>query len=121
MQSSSPFRFVLGLVLVISLFGCSVRVGDLTMISSKSVDLEMVDLDAVPQVSGVSGKDTKFIFLFIPLGSPQLEQAIDEALRKGGGDLMTDVAIYQDFWWALLFGQTTIRVEGTVAKTRGVE
>ena len=89
------------------------------MISSRNINLDEVDLDSVPQVKGVSGKDTKWWILFIPLGLPQLEEAIDQALKKGDGDLMTDAAIYSEGWWFIV-GQSTIRIEGTVVKTRGV-
>lgn len=90
------------------------------MISTRNINLDEVDLDKIPQVKNVSGKDTKWTLLFIPLGFPQLEEAIDRALKQGDGDLMTDAAIYTEGWWFIV-GQSSIRVEGTVAKTRGAE
>lgn len=102
------------------LSGCSVRLGDLSAITTKSINLDKVDIDALPQVKGVRGKDTKFIFVFIPFGIPHLEDAIDDALEKGGGDLMTDAVIHRRYWWFLI-GQDSFEVKGNVVNTRGVK
>jgi hypothetical protein len=88
------------------------------MISTKSITLDRVDIDSLPQTKGVEGKTSKWMILFIPLGFPHLEDAIDDALDKGNGDLMTDGVVYSGGWWALLAGQSTITVKGTVVKTR---
>lgn len=101
------------------LSGCSTRLGDFSVISTRNVSLDRVDLDALPQTRGVTGKDTSFIFLLIPFGFPHLEDAIDDALDKGGGDIMIDGVLRSTIWW-LLIGQSTLSVKGTVVKTRGV-
>lgn len=98
--------------------GCMTRIADMTMISTRSVKLDKMDIDKLPQIHNVVGRDSKFIFLFIPFGVPHLKDAVDDALNKGGGDLMTDVAFYQGGWWFLV-GETTMEVKGTVVKTRG--
>jgi hypothetical protein len=107
--------------LIASLFvsGCSTRIADLTVISPHNVSLKHVDIDSMSQVKHVEGVDKAPIVLFFPLGQPNLEEAISDALRKGGGDLMTDVTVYEEAWWAVLFGQKALRVKGTVVKTRG--
>ena len=111
-----------GLILIIcigSLFGCTTRVGDLTMISTKSVSLDRVDLESFPQKRAVEGKTSKWIILFIPLGFPHLEDAIDDALDKGNGDVLIDGVVYGGGWWALLVGKQVIKTKGTVVNTRG--
>ena len=114
--------FLKGLCLMAALgclgAGCMTRIGDMTMLSTRSVSLDKMDIDKLPQTRNVMGRDSKFIFICIPLGVPHLKDAVDDALSKGGGDLMTDVAIYQGGWW-FLFGETTLEVRGTVVKTRG--
>ena len=100
--------------------GCATRLGDMSVISSRNVTLDRVDLDSLPQVENVTGKDSKFIFIIIPFGLPHLENAIDDALNKGDGDVMIDAVIRNRSWWFII-GQTAIEVEGTVVKTRGVE
>lgn len=101
------------------LAGCSTRIADLTVISPHNVSLKHTDIDNLPQVKQVEGVDKVPIVLFFPIGQPNLEEAIADALQKGGGDLMTDVTVYQEAWWAVLFGQQGLRVKGTVVKTRG--
>lgn len=96
----------------------SMRIGDFTLCSTKNVALDNVDLDKLPQKTEVIGEDKKFVFLFIPFGIPRLENAVDDALAKGGGDLMVDTAVYAEQWWFLV-GQTGLKVKGTVVKTRG--
>ena len=111
----------LGLFAVVALLatGCSLRLGDMSVISNRNVSLEKVDLDALPQTKNVTGKDTKFLFLFIPFGVPHLEDAVDDALNKGDGDVLVDAVIHARNWWFLV-GQTGYEVTGTVVKTRGV-
>ncbi len=98
--------------------GCMTRIGDMTMVSTRNVSLDRMDIDKLPQTRNVVGEDSRFIFLFIPFGVPHLKDAVDDALNKGKGDLMTDVAIYQGGWWFLV-GEMKMRVKGTVVKTRG--
>lgn len=100
------------------LTGCATRLGDMSVISTRNVTLDRVDLDSLPQVKGVTGKDSKFMFLFIPLGFPHLEDAIDDALDKGGGDVMVDAVVHRQGWWFLI-GENALKVKGTVVKTRG--
>jgi len=110
------------LLMITGLFflaGCATtRLADLTIVSTRNVKLDKIDLDAMPQTKSVVGKDSNFIFLFIPFGTPHLEDAIDNALDKGNGDVMIDAVVYGQGWWFLV-GQDIIKVKGTVVKTRG--
>ena len=99
------------------LTGCSTHLTDLSVISNKNVELGSVNLDKATQVKNVTGEDTKFIFLFFPLGTPQLKEALNDAFRKADGDLMIDASVYHNSWWFLI-GQQSIAIQGTVVKTR---
>jgi len=101
------------------LTGCSTRLGGMSVVSTRNVTLDRVDLDRLPQVRNITGKDSKFILLFIPFGIPSLEDAVDDALRKGGGDLLVDAVIHRRGWWFLI-GETSLTVTGTAVKTRGL-
>ena len=101
--------------------GCSMRLADLTVASTRNVTLDRVDLDSLPQTRGIIGKDTKLRILFIPnilLGFPHLEDAIDDALDKGNGDVMIDAVLHRKSWWFII-GQDSLEIKGTVVKTRG--
>ncbi|NDY43417.1 hypothetical protein G3N55_11265 [Dissulfurirhabdus thermomarina] len=115
MRRLVPFSVVLaGLV---ALSGCAVRQADLTAISTRNVKLDGIDLDRAPgkRVWGVS---KKFVVLFIPLGMPTIEEAVDDALDRAGGDFMTDAVVYTDEWSAVVIGQQVVKVKGTVVDTR---
>jgi hypothetical protein len=105
---------MLGMLFITS---CTLRLADLSVIATQNVKLEKVDLDKLPQTKGIVGRDETFIFLFIPFGFPHLENAIDDALNKGNGDVMIDAVIYSKGWWFLI-GQSVLEVKGTVVKTR---
>ena len=75
-------------------------------------------MDTLPQTKGVVGTSTKFRFLFIPFGFPHLEDAIDDALDKGDGDIMIDVVVHKKSWWFLI-GLSSLEAKGTVVRTRG--
>ena len=108
--SRSPLALAIGASLLIA--GCSVRVADLTLVSTKNVDLSAARLD-VREGRRVEGEDCVF-FLF---GLPNLEDAIDEALEKGNGNIMVDQVSYQKA--RFLF--SCIEVEGTVLNTLPAE
>jgi hypothetical protein len=91
----------------------------MTAISTRNVKLDEVDLDKLPQVKNVTGTDTRYDFLFIPLGFPTVQGAVDDALAKGNGDLIIDGVVKSEVWTILLTGQRTISVTGTVVNTKG--
>jgi len=95
----------------------SVRVGDLTIASTRLANVDGVDLDALPTTRRVEGYDKRWVLVFIPLGVPHLQDAIDEALDIGRGDVITDVSIHRGGWWFVI-GQNWIKVTGDVVDTR---
>ncbi len=99
--------------------GCSMRVADLTIASTRNVTLEKKDLDRLPQKRGITGVDSRWMILFFPIGIPKLEEAVDDGLAKGQGDVMLDVAVYTGGWWFLV-GQNWIKVKGSVVNSREV-
>jgi hypothetical protein len=48
-----------------------------------------------------------------------LEEAVDDALGKGNGDVMTDATVHHWFWYIpYIYGQEGWSVTGDVVKTR---
>ncbi len=109
-------RLFASLVCLLAISGCSLRIADMSLISTRNVNLDRVDIDTL-EGTQVEGSDSGWIFLFIPFSFPHLENAIDVALNRAGGDLMTDAVVHASGWWFIV-GQQTIRVEGTVVNTR---
>ncbi len=96
------------IIALLSLTGCSQRVADLTVASTKNFNLNSGQL-----IKGqrVNGEDTKAIILF-PVGIPSVKEAADKAIEKDNCAVgLTDVAVDQEFF-AFIFGYAKIKVEG---------
>ena len=111
------FRHAMFLVLAVFILctaGCSSRVGDFTIISTKNVD---IGSNYVKVASQADGSDIKPIIVVFPMGTANIKAAIDDILRKNDGDLVTDVVIDSSYWYIpYVFGQTGFTVKGDVWK-----
>ncbi len=93
---------------------CSIRVADLTMVSTKNIDLSDTQLDA-RKGHRQTGEDCRFRLLGLPIfGLPNMEEAVDKALEKGKGNVMVDEVTEYKFIWVVLGDILCINVEGTV-------
>lgn len=93
--------------------GCSQRMIDFTIISSKNVDLS----NAARFTRGtqrVEGKDTAYIIVFIPTGMPNVKEAVDRAIEKVPGAVaLVDGVVMFNYGNVVLFGWNAYVVEGT--------
>ena len=115
--------FTVSCLLVVGFFllsGCSVRHGDFTVLSNKLVNISDFELSKADRVKGIVGEDIQHIIIFIPIGGPPtLEEALDDAIVKGGGDVMTDAVVEAwGFYIPYIYGQNGWRVSGDVVKNR---
>jgi hypothetical protein len=102
------------IAMAVFLSGCSQRLMDFTVVSSKNIDLSKgADFKRSP--SRVTGEDKKGIFMFIPMGRPNAKEALDRAIEKVPGAVaLTDGVITSKWWWIpYIYGESTIEVEGT--------
>ena len=109
-------RNLLILLITIVLFaGCwNQRIGDFSVISSRNFDLNS---DYVLLEKGVTGEDTQYIIIFIPTGQINIENAVDDALKRVDGDVMTNATIkLQGFYIPHIYGESRYVVEGDVWK-----
>ncbi|MCX6826729.1 MAG: hypothetical protein NTV06_05610, partial [candidate division Zixibacteria bacterium] len=92
------------------------RVLDFTVISSKIINMKVDD-----SVKGqrTVGTDTVWWIFSIPLGNPQLKEAVDRAIEKAGPeyDALLDGVIYSQFSWFIVTGKSGYKVEGTPINT----
>ena len=102
---------LLGVALV-TMLGCTTRLGDFTVLSTKNVDVS-----GVKQGDRYSGEDCINTVLGFPLGDVNWKNAMDQALEKGKGDVMIDTVLTFKGWSILLFGQSCIIIEGNVSRT----
>lgn len=97
---------------VILASGCTSRITDFTVISTKNVDLSSPSLKR--SANRIEGVDTAYIVLFIPTGVPNLKEAIDRAIEKVPGCVaLTDGVVYGKSWSVFVAGANSFVVEGS--------
>lgn len=93
--------------------GCSNRLVDFTIISTKNVDLSKAGTFQRTKMR-TEGKDVSHVVLIIPTGVPNMKEAIDKALERiPGAVALVDGVVYSKFWTILVYGQSSYVVEGT--------
>ena len=71
--------------------GCAdIRVGDFTVLSTKNINCQHVDLTSLEQHHGVIGKDIRFLGI-----GANVKDAADMALEQYKGNLLVDAVVYQ--------------------------
>lgn len=100
--------------------GCSHSQGHFTLASSKIFRISEFDIEKADRVKGIEGQDVMHMIIFFPIGGPPtIEDAMNDAMEKGGGDVMTDLEIVQWGWYIpYIYGQFGWSVKGDVVKTR---
>ena len=94
---------IIGGVCLLFICGCSQRLADCTIMSTKNIYCENVDLTKLDQYQGVIGKDIRFW----GIGS-NIKDAADKALEQNNSNLMIDVVIYYE-WFPLVCGGYVVK------------
>jgi hypothetical protein len=97
--------------------GCSHRVADLSMVSTKNIDLTQAAKIDASSAKRYAGEDCSFFLLNqYPFFNkiPNLELAVDQALKKGNGNVMVDEVSVESDVWVLLGNIKCIQAEGAV-------
>ena len=120
MKQASRIGMCLCGLLLLTGVGCVVRHGDFTVASTKLFRLSDFELDKADRVKGVEGKDVLHLICIFPTkGNVTIEEAMDNALDQGQGDIMSDVVIKSwSFYVPYIYGQQGWSVKGDVVKTR---
>jgi hypothetical protein len=108
------FVFVSAVISLSIINGCSQRLIDFTVISSKNVDLSQMS-QFKRDSQRVEGVDKAHIIFFIPTGVPNAKEALDKAIESVPGAVaLVDGVITHHFWWIpYIYGQSYYVVEGT--------
>jgi hypothetical protein len=88
-------------ILIAGAAGCTMRTGDMTLVSTKNIPSLHAESRGQFEAS-----DCKVF------GVASLEEAIDRAIEKGDGNALTDASLYFDQG----FFQVCFRAKGTVVK-----
>ena len=113
-------KTILYIMASLFIFGCSQRLGDFSIMSTKNVD---IGANYVKVEKNVQGKDMKPIYVVFPTGYPSIESAIDDALKKVNDSvIMTDVVLtYRYFYIPYVYGEYVFEVEGDVWKKENID
>lgn len=106
--------FVGVFLLLVGMSSCSHRLTDFTVISTRNVPLgnQVASLQKADQ--RVKGVDRSHVILFLPIGTPNMKEAIDRAIDKYPGAIgLVDGVVKSKGWSILLYGQNSFVVEGT--------
>ncbi len=106
--------FVGVFLLLMGMSSCSHRLTDFTVISTRNVPLgnQVASLQKANQ--RVKGVDRSHVILFVPIGTPNMKEAIDRAIDKYPGAIgLVDGVVKSKGWSILLYGQSSFVVEGT--------
>ncbi|HWR73716.1 MAG TPA: hypothetical protein VN604_11155 [Nitrospirota bacterium] len=107
------------IILVVSVIlpGCVLKKADLSVVGTKNLNLDMIGFEKVGE--NVTGESSSYSILLIPFNHMTIEGAVQNALQKVNGDVMTDTAVYYKLWMIPPFyGKTAIEVTGTVWKQK---
>lgn len=112
-------KLVLAGLLCGLLCSCSHRLVDFTLISTKNVPInQTADLQKADK--RVTGVDSKGIILSVPLGMPNMKEAIDRAIESYPGAVaLSDGVIYSKGWSCFFYGKNKFVVEGTPVYLNG--
>jgi hypothetical protein len=98
---------------VLLLSGCSTRVADFTIISSKNIDISK-GVDFKRGSARVRGEDLKHIII-LPGSHPNAKEAMDQAIESVPGAVaLVDGVLNHSLWYIpYIYGQEAYEVEGT--------
>ncbi len=93
--------------------GCTNRVGDLTILSTREPDLAALALEP-KRGERVKGSHC-VVSIVVPL-LPNLGRAVDNALANGAGDVLVDQVTYLSSYFIGIGSLQCLRVEGTAVR-----
>jgi hypothetical protein len=101
--------------------GCATQHYRFAALSSTEVPTLGYSDEGATRVNDVAAEVRTHTILWIPTNTkpPTLQDAVDGALRRGGGNLLVDATV--EHWWVFvpfLYGQEGWRVRGDVVRSR---
>ena len=94
---------------------CTTRVADLTVASTKNMDLKHTAGYTTTYNVRSKGEDKKHIIIFFPTGIPDMKEAIDNAIEKNGPNCVgLSNATLERKWLYIpfIYGQESFVAEG---------
>lgn len=98
------------LIALTMMAGCSQRVADLTVVSTKNFNMNSGNLTVGARVEG---QDNVPVFIF-PLGTVNLKEAVDRAIEKDPCAVGLSNAVIYQYVYSFFFGYMGISVKGNL-------
>ncbi len=113
-QKKMSIMLVVASLMCLLSTGCTQRMIDFTIISTKNIDLSKAASFRRAKARE-EGVDTKHIIVIIPTGVPNMKEAVDRAIEKvpGAVALVDGVISFKHFYIPYIYGQQSYVVEGT--------
>ena len=81
----------------------------LSVVSTNNYELD----NEYVSIGTISGEDRKYIIIFIPTGTPRIDNAIDDALSRNKAEFITDASIdYKTFYIPYIGGYNQYIING---------
>ena len=94
---------------LIILSGCSQNIANFTLVSTKSTNLDN-EYESIGQIEGL---DIIYIIIFIPTGTPRIDEAVKNALLTNNADYITNTVIkLESFYFPYIGGYSRYKVKG---------
>jgi len=107
------FLLLLGTCCVVFVSGCSKRLGDFTLLTTKNIDLSSFSTCTDDGKERVNGEDASHIIVVFPTKVPNFKDAVDNAIEASNSYMLSDAVVrYTWFYIPLIYGQEKFIVEG---------
>lgn len=97
--------------------GCTTTLGRVALLTTKKdVDFSRFDRDKAGALNDMEAEDVSSIVFVVTTDLPPLiDEAANNLLNKGGGNVIVDATIERSSWYIpLIYGENTITVRGKV-------
>lgn len=94
---------------------CTNRLLDVTVLSTKNIDLNNLSGYTSNTNQRVTGRASAPIICVIPFGYPSAKEAADRAVERNGSQCvgLANATFTEKWWWIpFIYGQITLEVEG---------
>ena len=96
--------------------GCTTRLGDFTVLSTKNIDLTNFSTEGAEKAPPVVGVDSKIIVI-LPGAPPNVKEAVDRALEGNNAQMLTNAVIYYRYWYVpYICGEWAFEVKGNAVR-----
>lgn len=102
---------------VFLLASCTARNSEMSLIVPKNANLTVEKLSSARVIRNIKGEHTSYVLVFIPLGQPNIKDAINQIIEKTNGDALINVRISNITKWFILGGINRIEIVADVVVT----